>query len=383
MKFSLRFSFLLLIFIARIAHIDSTAYVTCPPGDCSFPIVTPVTVENEEIIFDGQPATYIDSVTEYLQFEIGSVFNFIPTNMFKYFSNFRGFIAYNTSTTTIVTDAFNHCPLLEVLYIYYSPFEVLPAGFAQTCEKISYIDIQNNLLSYIDREAFRGLKNVKNIFLGYNKITCIPPGLFDYTPELRTINFAFNDIYALDPNTFANMPYIQDINLSNCQLVILSNLNLACTGVVSGLNLMLEDNPINAVDPNFILSLFSSRVSIGGSNIPTVSFINQTGPFKACMSAEFHIDPTLTQSTHVAANPYFNACYNMWNTLDPFTLKCFGSPGLSIVHPLCEPFQNTVQYVFTTAESTTFSTESTTSPDITTSEVLTTEPEVVTQGKLI
>lgn len=346
--------------------------MSCPTGDCSFPFVTQVTVENEEIIFTGESSSYINSTTEYLQFDFQSVLNFIPTNLFKYFSNFRGFIAYNTSTTTIVTDAFNHCTLLEVLYIYYSPFEVLPAGFAQTCENLNYIDIQFNLLTFLDRDAFRGLANVKNIFLGYNKITCIPPGLFDNTPYLRTVNFAFNNINALDPMTFANMPYIQDIVLSNCQLSILSNLNLACTGIVSGLNLYLSDNPISAVDPTFLATMFPSRVA-GAIGTPMVDFSNITGPFDACMNTI--LDPTLTPSNYEAANPSFNPCYDHWNAVNAasFKLKCFQPSGSTVVHPMCASTQTTPPSVTISMEESTISA---------TTSLETTQSDVVTQGKL-
>lgn len=317
---------------------------------------------NEEIIFTGQSPTYVNSTTEYLQFYIDSVLTYIPTNLFKYFSNFRGFIAYNTSTTYIVTDAFNFCPMLEVLYIYYSPFTALAAGFAQSCSNIFYIDIQFNLLETIDVNAFLGLVNLKMLYLSNNRITCIPPDLFILTPALEIIEFNSNPIDLVDPRTFDNLLNVTSISLASCQIALLPSLSLYCSGMTNPVAVNLNDNPFVAVDPNFLNFSYVERFFAATSSL-TFTLASTTS--SACFVGIANFGSAVTNANFGDIGSAFAPCYDNWIALDAGTIQasCY-TPASDIINGMC--VRSTTETTTTTISTTETITETTTNTETST-----------------
>lgn len=330
-------------------------------------------MQNEDITIVGQPSTYIDSTTEYISFNADSILNYIPTELFKYFSNFRGYLSYFSQTTTIVTDAFYYCPKLEVIYIYYSSFSNLPAGFAQSCSKVFYIEIQYNNIETISPDAFMGLTNLQYVLLGYNKITCIPAGLFDLPfVNLQKIDFSYNPIELIDSRVFRNIPTLQTLNLNGCSIAVIQNFYFYCTGVINGLQVSFDDNPIIAVDPNFLYSAFIDRHA--DNNFLEFTFLNTSGEFQACMPDILNTGSVIYQGNYETAKNYFLNCYDSWTLIDGGNLQspCAPPPGPSILHTYCAATSTTDLTTPTTTDNiitdTTTTIEGTTSLTDTTTE---------------
>lgn len=68
---------------------------------------------------------------------------------------------------------------------------------------------------YIHEDVYKDLKNLKNLTLGFNNLTSIPPGL---PASLTWLDLKENTITDIPEKAFAAFPYLEDLNLEwNCQ----------------------------------------------------------------------------------------------------------------------------------------------------------------------
>jgi len=236
--------------------------VTCQPGGgfpptCNQFTLTPITQPNELANFLNQPSNFIDNMTMSMNFDSQHAINYIPTDMFNHMISIQQFNSQNASISTIITNAFIHCENLQNIMMTYELFTNLPASFAGGCYNVMMLQIYRSNLQTIDENALRGLFSLQNLMLSYNQIDCLPPLLFQDTKGLQMIDLSNNKIKALHPILFKTLIEVTNVNLMANQITYIPDLELDISSSNQGsFNLMLSDNPIQAIHPLFLTHLF-------------------------------------------------------------------------------------------------------------------------------
>jgi Leucine-rich repeat (LRR) protein len=78
----------------------------------------------------------------------------------------------------MTTQAFKNCLKLKNILITRNNFPVLPERFAETCSALTLLQITNNHITTIHKDALKGLINLNEIQFEKNKITMLDPLTF-------------------------------------------------------------------------------------------------------------------------------------------------------------------------------------------------------------
>lgn len=300
--------------IIGFAMQSNAATVTCKfgtgvPPPCTSFVMTPITYAAEPINITGQSMTYMDK--SFLNIAFDSTFKtyFIPTNIFRFFPRAVSFSAIGSSLTTIVPNAIINCPSLTSIALYSNLFQNLPASFAEQCSNVThlYVEKNSNFVS-LHVDAFKGLLNLVFLRFNYNKIDCLPPGLFGYSPKIQAIDFQWNEIVALDPNTFINLPSLSYITLWSNKITFVPNLNLTNSGYSGTVSLNFDFNPIIAINPSFITQVFEERTR----GTITLSFYNPSTTSTPCVPQNVYQQHLLNFNNWRDLNSSYVTCYNNW-----------------------------------------------------------------------
>lgn len=290
------------------------ATVTCkfgtavPPPCISF-VMTPTTYAAEPVNITGQSMTYMDK--SFLNIAFDSTFKtyFIPTNIFRFFPSAVSFSAIGSSLTTIVPNSIINCPSLTSIALFNNLFQNLPASFAESCSNVThlYMEKNSNFVS-IHVDAFKGLSNLSFLRFNYNKINCLPPGLFSNSPKIQAIDFQWNEILALDPNTFVNLPSLSYITLWVNKITYVPNLDFTSSGYNGLVSVGFDHNPVIAIDPSFIIQVFEERTR--GPMI--LSFYNPSKNVTVCAPQNVYGHHQLNIDNWRTLNSSYATCYDNW-----------------------------------------------------------------------
>jgi hypothetical protein len=290
------------IFFVASSH-AADLYCSSPGASCSsIDRITNVAAANEAINVIGQSAGYIDPVTSNVYFSSKSQFDYFPTKIFSIFPQLQLVQLDRNNLPNLVTNAFDNCGQFTTLMTNYLNFTNLPAGFAQNCKKLNSISLQFGKLSTLDPNALQGLTGLTQIGLMYNEITCIPPTFFSPASSLEMIFLAYNKITAIDPAAFKGLPKLFNIDLLGNNIANLPDFNIdgTSTSLTSNtFNINLSGNPVNAINPNFLSTLYALRPTLSTSIIFTTS---------VCFGGNLSIN----QGNWLATNASMTICYNNW-----------------------------------------------------------------------
>ncbi|KAG5676410.1 hypothetical protein PVAND_006248 [Polypedilum vanderplanki] len=283
------------------------SFVTTNPNQCQFNYVTNVTAPNEAVHVIGQAAGFTDNMTTMINFNSNSQFEYFPTQIFNVFTAVQQMSLSGNNMSQLVTNSLNNCSALTDFTATMQLFTNLPAGFAQNCANLKNLLLGMNQIATIDSDALKGLSKLLSFNAPNNKITCITPGLFANTPMIQNIYLAYNLITAIDPSTFKNLPWVNSIQFDSNSLQYLPNLDFSGSAInssltsVGSLRLSFLNNPITAVDPQFIMVIFGTRTGYSTS-------ISLGGGLNTCMPVGININNTAPNSGASVLVP----CYNNW-----------------------------------------------------------------------
>ncbi|XP_070493901.1 leucine-rich repeat-containing protein 15-like [Chironomus tepperi] len=278
-------------------------------GSCSVNSISDVTSANEQITVNGKPADFVDTTTYSLSFMAPTNLYYVPTGLFSIFPNIHSFSMDNVSLNHLVTDAFTNAGNLGSLNIVDNNFPELPASFCSSCINVTSLSMWRNNIVNVSADALKGMKFLNNIMLRENKITCIPPGLFQNTPVLQMIDLASNEITALDRNTFKTLPNLNSIMLSTNKIASIPDLDFTLTGMSMGLNLMLDNNPVMAIHPQFLTHFYSTRI---GYSSPNINFYDSYGNLTTCLPKNNMYTSSISSWSWPMANVSLEVCYANW-----------------------------------------------------------------------
>lgn len=164
-----------------------------------------------------------------------------------------------------------------------------------------------NNINSIDANALKGLANLDFFQVVYNPITCIPPGLFSYSPKITQIDLRNNLIVEIDPMVFVNLPIVSYITFVNNSISFIPNFNFTNSGFSNaGVTVHFEFNLITVVDPSFLTGFFTNRAPYWGG----VGLVNGVADPHGCIPTGYEL---VDINNWRNANNSFGTCFNNWN----------------------------------------------------------------------
>ena len=168
---------------------------------------------------------------------------------------------------------------------------------------ISYryvISWYNTGLTNIARDAFKGLVDVTEIYLGHNRIVEIHPGTFDGLINLWFIDLVHNRIVEIHPGAFDGLDTLTDLDLGYNRIVDIQS------GTFDGLahleSLALDHN--NLISLSLPLKVNFSRLSYLSLSYNKLSVI-QYGAFQHMENLEY-LDLSANNFDRFDSSSYFN-----------------------------------------------------------------------------
>lgn len=257
-----------------------------------------------------------------MQFNDENILNYIPTELFKYFPNLAYLNIYNASVTTLVEDSFNYCSNWNDINIQQNSISSVPARIASTCYFVQQLYLSYNKIQTIDENAFEGMESLSFLSLSYNEITCIAPLLFQHSLSLHSLDLNYNNIAAIHPATFKDLTLLCQIQLSENQIGYIPNFEFihTCTAGMSQISMLMSNNPIQAIDPEFLTKYFYSRNSYMGSSIYISFYPNDPSNITTCVDPNIHPNNQMLFNIMAYEWVKFNtsmtrrtSCYSNWN----------------------------------------------------------------------
>ncbi|XP_022906332.2 carboxypeptidase N subunit 2-like [Onthophagus taurus] len=244
-------------------------------------------------------------------------------------------------------DTFSHRNALLMFNVTGSNMENITNHAFENLRNLQHIHLEHNKIINVSENAFAGLRHVyelhlefnnienltegflnnfeaNSVYISYNKLVTIPPGVFKGLHGVMSMDFSHNLIINLEKGSFWNVNGIEILNLSNnklCSLPLgvfsniqtLRDLNLSNNkfktfpiGVFSPLKnlvfLNLSHNYFSEFDSSLILPLrILSRLDISGNGIQYLDTI------------KLHQNvPTLR---HLVINDNLWRCYQLGNVI--------------------------------------------------------------------
>lgn len=122
---------------------------------------------------------------------------------------------FNKSNCDVVGIVFDH---QQTVY--------LPQGATAFFSKLVNFQVSNSNLSFIQRNDFRHMKNLKVISLNYNNLERIPEDSFVDLSKLKYLSLAYNKLKSLPHNIFHALSGLKGLYLNNNALEEVSQLLL-------------------------------------------------------------------------------------------------------------------------------------------------------------
>lgn len=297
---------MLVLLVSNYADAQSS-FTTCYhesypfPSVCAISDFAPISTSPDTLVtFAG------DNTSEYRTVGFGenSQVGIVPRAIFSMFPEMSAFHAYDAGITSIVTDNFVNCSRLLLISLQDNPFTELPSGFASTCLHLLTITSSGSLET-LHVDSLKGLTRLVYLILNHNRISCLPLGLFDNTPNLREAVFADNLISTLDPNLFFQAPMLYIMGLNNNSISTIPNLKFNRTHLT--VILYLQENPITSIDPEFFDSFVSYFHILNSTHPATIDFSDAKPG--SCIPSD---NSVVTTDNYAQVNSAYSTCRNNW-----------------------------------------------------------------------
>lgn len=86
-------------------------------------------------------------------------------------------------------------------------------------EQLQELNLRNNNITYVDKDAFKSVNNLKLLYLSNNKIDDLPINLFDDNRSLQTLDLSGNSLTIVKNGTFNNQNELYKLDLHLNEIV--------------------------------------------------------------------------------------------------------------------------------------------------------------------
>ena len=121
----------------------------------------------------------------------------------------------------IPKDAFRDLKNLELLYLGRNHLKIITNTTFSGLTNLRKLGLANNQIESVPSQAFEDLINLKFLDLSYNKLTELPASVFENLKKLETLNLTANLGLKLSGYRFANITLLKTANLARCRLEFL------------------------------------------------------------------------------------------------------------------------------------------------------------------
>lgn len=152
----------------------------------------------------------------------------LPNDTFSLLPNLHS-LSVRANILNLTQLNFKHASKLVILNFGYNDLIArLESGLFKNAQMLEYIDLGFNQISEIENEAFRGLSNLKTLFLEANTIAAIKNKTFSGAKNLQRLDLSKNEISDIETGSFAHMSKLKSIHLNQNRISRLS------AGIFSG-----------------------------------------------------------------------------------------------------------------------------------------------------
>ncbi|XP_026815822.1 chaoptin-like [Rhopalosiphum maidis] len=183
-----------------------------------------------------------------------------PSGPLKILGNLKVLRLDKHAIFNIPTNSFASSQLptrLEKLYITNGKLTSLSPDSLGPCKKLKYLDLQGNELGTLQKNQFKGLRDLETLDISNNNISKIESSHFGDLTKLVSINLANNSLPSVTRGSFARNTLLRVLNLSHNKLTRLDS--ELFRGMRFLRRLYLSDNEIAQVDRG----TFASMTRIG------------------------------------------------------------------------------------------------------------------------
>jgi Leucine-rich repeat (LRR) protein len=151
---------------------------------------------------------------------VNSTVEVVPQQFFIQFSILRRFNAQNVGMS--VLNRIRNCQTLQSLSLSHNKLDIIRGDTFADCTNLLSINLQNNLISNVERWALRGLSILETFNLNNNQMAALNADLFTPTPNILDIGLSNNLLSTLILRTFTPTPFLETLRLSNNNLTLLN-----------------------------------------------------------------------------------------------------------------------------------------------------------------
>lgn len=201
------------------------------------------------------------------------------TTIFPFaFSNLKNILAIDLSGNHIknINTAFKGLEALDSLNLSRNDIaEINPDTFTTSVNetRLHLLDLSYNSLSFMHKNLFIRLYNLRMLYLQGNKISILGDDFFEHMTKLVYVNLCCNNLTALNVR-MENMTFLTDLDVSYNNIAHLDNNTLV--GLVALKTIDLSHNKIVVLPPHFLKnSTFLLSVNLKHNKIKNISsYIN-------------------------------------------------------------------------------------------------------------
>lgn len=153
--------------------------------------------------------------------------NYIPEDVYWYFTNLKElhYICYSMDKSGLLDDSvyrglFAYASELTEIYWSGHMIYTMPGYVFEGAKKLRTLSLNANVLTYIHKDAFQGIREVNSLSLGNNLFTYdLPLGIFDGLPNLRHLMLFSTNMKKLQKDLFRHNTQLQDLDLRNNKFI--------------------------------------------------------------------------------------------------------------------------------------------------------------------
>ncbi len=199
---------------------------------------------------------------------------------------------------------------IEDSFLVFSLWIILPESVTAPCHNV------NKGLQEVPSDI---PSNCTGVYLGWNSITHLPPGVFSHLNQCKVLNLLHNKISGIEKNTFKGMSNLQELFLSSNQISRIPD--KAFTGVMFVLKLNLFGNMVSTIEEKAFRGLTNlQELNLEGNHISMIP----DGAFDQLYSLQWlflggnklrRLDLGLFTNIprHFELDIYYNASDNLWD----------------------------------------------------------------------
>ncbi|GFT36720.1 relaxin receptor 1, partial [Trichonephila clavipes] len=199
-----------------------------------------------------------------------NVLEFLDTKHFQLNEKLETLILKGSRVTLINKDAFKNLPHLKNLYLTNNEIGSMIEGTMATNNDLLFLDLSYNLITVLHPEAFIGLHNLETLDLRHCFLKSLPPGVFDSLVNLKKLYLDNNRLTSITKYVFQKLVNLEMLYISFNKI---EKVHLTYWVGLEKLNtLAITENKISALEADSFGNMSSLyKMDVIGNNIKVIS----------------------------------------------------------------------------------------------------------------